>query len=389
MTKLKPAINQFNGGEISPQLEGRFDWDKYNYSSRLCKNFIPLVEGSLKRRGGTHFVNTTEGTPVFRVRFVFTYNDSTTPKNIEARIDDTSFVISELEYETIVRLGEQINYNFYVNGYIGKSGEIEVLEDVVIPIEFINISDAVSLKITTDPEDSTCIMNGVETKELIVERGSEVEVLATYNNHTETEYFTVSENTEKRIIVKYVAYQSYYFEKAEEVLLNRGEYHVWAVAGSGGAGGGTYGDGRKSTGAGGGSGAFYNGYMLLDGKYTIDVGIWGQGGYSGRDKKDAGDGGDGSETIIYDVLYLGGGTGGARGGGKGSPDYEGKGGVARVLNPEIVLTEPINGNDAKGSVGGESPSGKSKYNGGSGVYKKTGQPGYGGGVKITYVGKWS
>ena len=53
---VKPALTQFNGGEISPQLEGRTDWDKYNYSAKLCKNFIPLVEGSLKRRGGTHFV---------------------------------------------------------------------------------------------------------------------------------------------------------------------------------------------------------------------------------------------------------------------------------------------------------------------------------------------
>lgn len=53
---IKPALTQFNGGEISPQLEGRLDWDKYNYSAKLCKNFIPLIEGSLRRRGGSHFV---------------------------------------------------------------------------------------------------------------------------------------------------------------------------------------------------------------------------------------------------------------------------------------------------------------------------------------------
>lgn len=58
---IKPSLNQFNGGELSPQLEGRYDWDKYNYSAKLCKNFIPLIEGSLKRRGGSHFVASRRG----------------------------------------------------------------------------------------------------------------------------------------------------------------------------------------------------------------------------------------------------------------------------------------------------------------------------------------
>ena len=50
---IKPAKVQFNGGELSPWLEGRTDIAKYDKTAKLCRNFIPMAEGSLKRRGGT------------------------------------------------------------------------------------------------------------------------------------------------------------------------------------------------------------------------------------------------------------------------------------------------------------------------------------------------
>ena len=56
---IKPTRMQFNGGELSPWLQGRTDIAKYDKTAKLCRNFIPLVEGSLKRRGGTHFVAQT------------------------------------------------------------------------------------------------------------------------------------------------------------------------------------------------------------------------------------------------------------------------------------------------------------------------------------------
>lgn len=394
MTKIKPAINQFNGGEISPELEGRFDWDKYNYSAKLCKNFIPLVEGSLKRRGGTHFVGTTENTPIFTIKFVFSFNDSSEPKNIEARIDDTSSNINTLEYNMSVKLGDVFDYNFYSAGYTSHSGTVEAFDNQVINIDFINLKDLATLRVFPDPEDAVCILNGVERKEIQVEKGSTVEINVTYRNETEHSVWTVDHDMDLDIIVRYVAYRSRFYEKAEEILLNRGKYLVWAVGGAGGAGGGTYGDGHKSTGTGGGSGAFYDGYINLEGKYTVDVGRGGAGGHSGNDKWDASNGGNGTETIIYGVLSLGGGSGGARGGGKGNPDYYGKGGVASVLNSDAVLGTPVNGNDATGSgakkyTGGVSPSGNSNFDGGSGVYKRAGQIGNGGRLVITYAGKWS
>lgn len=384
---IKPVINQFNGGEISPELEGRFDWDKYNYSAKLCKNFIPLVEGCLKRRGGTHFVNKTEETPLFKVKFVFKFNDTTDVLPVRARLDDTDFDVTEASYETNVELGETLNYSFYANNYVEVNGSVEVFEDKVIEVNFINVNDAVTLNIITDPVDAECLMNGVATRSLVVEYGAYVTVEATYRGETRKITYVVTENTTKTIIVQYVAFVSWKFEATEVIKLNRGKYYVTAVGGSGGAGGGTYGDNHKSTGAGGGSGAFYQGDVLLEGEYTVSVGRWGAGGYNGNDKWDAGDGHDGTATYISNVFSCGGGTGGARGGGKGDPDYYGKGGSFIAYNPDVLLSEGVNGNGAIRYTGGISPY-KEKFNGGSGVYKKNGKTGYGGYLKIVYNGEW-
>ena len=56
---IKPEKVQFNGGELSPWLEGRTDIAKYDKTAKLCRNFIPLAEGCLRRRGGTRFVSFT------------------------------------------------------------------------------------------------------------------------------------------------------------------------------------------------------------------------------------------------------------------------------------------------------------------------------------------
>lgn len=398
---IKPVINQFNGGEISPDLEGRFDWNKYNYSAKLCKNFIPQIEGSLKRRGGTHFVNKTEDTPSFKVKFSFLFNDSTT-NDIQATFDDTTFVISETEYETNIELGDTLNYSFYVNNYIEVTGSVEVYEDKEILVNFINVNDAVTVNVTADPKDSTLFINGVETNSLIVERNTVVKISATYNNHTSTLTHYVTEDSNYNIVVNYVAYQTTRYEQTEIIKLNRGIYNVFAVGGSGGSGGGTYGDGHKSTGAGGGSGAFYEGQIKLEGEYSVTTGRWGAGGYSGNDKWDAGNGHDGTATIISGVISCGGGTGGARGGGKGSPDYYGIGGKFISYNDDIVLGSGVNGNDAtrysdgtngtytgtKRYYGGKSPTLDSKYDGASGTYKHPGTAGHGGYLKIVYDGAW-
>lgn len=47
---LRPS---FNGGEISPLMDGRVDADKYSSSCRILQNFIPKIYGGAFRRPGT------------------------------------------------------------------------------------------------------------------------------------------------------------------------------------------------------------------------------------------------------------------------------------------------------------------------------------------------
>jgi hypothetical protein len=46
----------FNAGEFGPEVEARVDISKYAYACARMENFIPLVQGPARRRGGTKFV---------------------------------------------------------------------------------------------------------------------------------------------------------------------------------------------------------------------------------------------------------------------------------------------------------------------------------------------
>lgn len=56
MPRAKPILTSFNGGELSPLLDGRVDQDKYFTGCKTLTNFIPTVQGPARRRGGTRFV---------------------------------------------------------------------------------------------------------------------------------------------------------------------------------------------------------------------------------------------------------------------------------------------------------------------------------------------
>ena len=57
MPKASPIQSSFNAGEFAPELDGRTDIGKYASACRRMENFIPLVQGPARRRGGTYFVN--------------------------------------------------------------------------------------------------------------------------------------------------------------------------------------------------------------------------------------------------------------------------------------------------------------------------------------------
>lgn len=56
MAKVSPIQTSFNAGEFAPELEGRVDIGKYANAVKIMENFIPLVQGPARRRGGTKFV---------------------------------------------------------------------------------------------------------------------------------------------------------------------------------------------------------------------------------------------------------------------------------------------------------------------------------------------
>ena len=73
MPRSHPAIHAFNGGELSPLLDGRSDLAKYQNGCRRLENAIPTVQGAAKRRGGTRFVAgiKADGNRTWLARFVF------------------------------------------------------------------------------------------------------------------------------------------------------------------------------------------------------------------------------------------------------------------------------------------------------------------------------
>ena len=56
MPRRSEKINAFNAGEISPELQGRTDLEKYGEGAKTIENFIVRPEGGIHRRTGTRFV---------------------------------------------------------------------------------------------------------------------------------------------------------------------------------------------------------------------------------------------------------------------------------------------------------------------------------------------
>jgi hypothetical protein len=56
MAKASVAQRSFNAGELSPQLKGRTDLEKYPSGCEIMENFLPQIHGPAKKRPGTRFV---------------------------------------------------------------------------------------------------------------------------------------------------------------------------------------------------------------------------------------------------------------------------------------------------------------------------------------------
>ena len=72
MSRLRTVENTFNTGEISPLVRGRIDQAKYFNSLDTCLNWVPLVQGALRVRGGLKYAGAAKSntTACYLVPFV-------------------------------------------------------------------------------------------------------------------------------------------------------------------------------------------------------------------------------------------------------------------------------------------------------------------------------
>lgn len=158
----KPARVQFNGGELSPWLYGRVDIAKYDKTARLCRNFIPLAEGSLRRRGGTRFV-------------------AETPED-----DDVLFQITTIPAEAVVLIngaetkrlyvarGDEVRFEVLAEGYAPKSGRTVVVRDVELEVCLVSLSEKYTITVVANPSDAVVKLNYYERKSCVCRKNEEV-----------------------------------------------------------------------------------------------------------------------------------------------------------------------------------------------------------------------
>lgn len=159
---VKPAKVQFNGGELSPWLEGRTDIAKYDKTAKLCRNFIPLAEGSLKRRGGTHFVAATPEADEVIITI------SADPADADVSINGIAANSAK------VARGDEVVYRVSADGFIGQSGTLNAEEDKTLEIELTAKNEMYRLTVEPLPQDAEVVLNGYVRKSVRVLSGDVV-----------------------------------------------------------------------------------------------------------------------------------------------------------------------------------------------------------------------
>ena len=207
---IKPALTQFNGGEIQPVLEGRIDWQKYNYSAKLCKNFIPTVEGYLKRRGGTHFVAQKRGSGQVSFKIYVVLNDfqsgdvaPTMTINEEAVTltydDNDTWVTDTLTYLD----GTELDYSISSTGYITKNGIIITnINQDDIELNLIKPSGETATVTFVAPTGATITLNGVEQSSITDAVGTSVTYSVSYSALSASGSFVIEEDKNYYVFLK-------------------------------------------------------------------------------------------------------------------------------------------------------------------------------------------
>lgn len=278
---IKPAINQFNGGELSPYLEGRTDWDKYNYSAKLCKNFIPLVEGSLKRRGGSHYIAKLKAKESYTIEFSIKIKGDIIPNVVlDGVIVESLDVLQDGDY-TVYKTSKTYTDGQLVKIFITAEGYKDINDSFYAPStpkEYIlreKSSGSATLTIITASDDIQLKINGQAVNTYIAEKDEPITWTALYKENNASGSVLIDKDT--TMVLNIVdGYPELIHENKTmvstdaamtgEMILAAGKYRITLV-GAGGYGE-IYGDGARPR--------FYHGYSgaCLDADFNLERGAY-------------------------------------------------------------------------------------------------------------------
>lgn len=160
---IKPVQNQFNGGEISPLMDARFDLPLYQYAAAIMQNFIPASEGYFKRRGGTHFVASAKETEALLFEIV-------------PNVEEAKVLINNIEQNSCYCApGDMVSYTVSAEGYSQQSGTYLITENTELSVNLVSNTIKYQIEIAATPEDAVVVINGLERTSAVLGKGSRVE----------------------------------------------------------------------------------------------------------------------------------------------------------------------------------------------------------------------
>lgn len=441
MAPIKPVLNQFNGGEISPWLEGRIDLPKYQYSAKTIKDFIPMSEGSAKRRGGSHYVVPVKEVDAFLFKINPTPEDATvfinglavyeiycalgdvvsysvscpkfqsvnetivinndTTLNVELLSlslrntitilptpNDADVYINNVKQESAVVLkNSTVNYEVSKEGFDTYKGSVQVVDDISIEIKL-----TTSFSIVVDEAGAAVFINGQKRSSIVVNLGDKVEWSVSKSGFMpQSGNLIIDKST-----VLMVDLKPYY--DIDQIIINKNiggsysftlkvdGYYRLSICGSGGGAGGSAGS-HSWVGSNGGSGSAFSGKVRLSaGTHTVYVGKGGVGGVASGRNAPPGRAGEASYMNNGTLRLL---TCGAGGGGSGTGDgyIAGGGGDGGILTFGSIAIQSytVKSNGKKNSITSLLSNGSGC--GGQSKAASTGSPGTDGSIKITYLGQ--
>lgn len=181
---IKPVQNQFNAGEISPLMSGRFDLPVYQYSAEKLINNIPISEGCYKRRGGTHFVAEAKDQESYLFKII------TNPEDAVVTIDGIK------TKEMLLAYGDEVNYTIEADGYSTQYGKHYANDNTELEVNLVSLVNRATVKIVPTPADATVTINNQVRNEASIGVNGRVEYTVAKEGYDSTSgSFVITKDT--------------------------------------------------------------------------------------------------------------------------------------------------------------------------------------------------